>query len=168
MYVQQQQHHQYQHHATYTNYSFHEHSHSTSVNTSSYLNNSGTGIDALTAPPGEQANDSANSILQSVKEQEAQFERLTKELEAERRSVADQLEQVMICYFHTKLDIPVSVISTGSYTCECDLCLCMLRAYISPAMYKYKMTLHFESMPKRHDFLFHYVYLFAPKVVTAL
>lgn len=73
------------------------------MNTSSYLNNSGTGIDALTAPPGEQANDSANSILQSVKEQEAQFERLTKELEAERRSVADQLEQVMICYFHTSL-----------------------------------------------------------------
>lgn len=40
--------------------------------------------------------DSANSILQSVKEQEAQFERLTRELEAERRSVADQLEGVSL------------------------------------------------------------------------
>lgn len=41
-----------------------------------------------------QSHESASSILQSVKEQEAQFERLTKELEAERRSVADQLENV--------------------------------------------------------------------------
>lgn len=37
---------------------------------------------------------SADSILLSVEEQEARFERLTQELEAERRSVADQLEQV--------------------------------------------------------------------------
>jgi len=42
----------------------------------------------------EKVGESASSILQSVKEQEAQFERLTRELEAERRSVADQLEQV--------------------------------------------------------------------------
>ncbi|XP_067948450.1 catenin delta-2-like isoform X2 [Watersipora subatra] len=38
----------------------------------------------------------SNSILESVKEQEAQFERLTQELEAERRSVVDQLEQCKV------------------------------------------------------------------------
>ncbi|XP_023933568.1 catenin delta-1 isoform X2 [Lingula anatina] len=37
--------------------------------------------------------ESAASILQSVKEQEAQFEQLTRELEAERQSVANQLER---------------------------------------------------------------------------
>ncbi|KAI0234240.1 Catenin delta-2 [Lamellibrachia satsuma] len=37
--------------------------------------------------------ESAASILQSVKEQEAQFERLTRELEVERQSVANQLEK---------------------------------------------------------------------------
>lgn len=41
----------------------------------------------------------SNSILESVKEQEAQFERLTQELEAERRSVVDQLEQVWMIIF---------------------------------------------------------------------
>eukprot|EP00058_Branchiostoma_floridae_P026768 XP_002612259.1 hypothetical protein BRAFLDRAFT_246677 [Branchiostoma floridae] len=37
--------------------------------------------------------ESAASILQSVKEQELQFEQLTRELEAERQSVANQLER---------------------------------------------------------------------------
>nr|XP_006813985.1 PREDICTED: armadillo repeat protein deleted in velo-cardio-facial syndrome-like [Saccoglossus kowalevskii] len=40
--------------------------------------------------------ESAASILQSVKEQEAQFEKLTLELEAERQSVANQLEKVKL------------------------------------------------------------------------
>ncbi|XP_070565765.1 catenin delta-2-like isoform X14 [Ptychodera flava] len=40
--------------------------------------------------------ESAASILQSVKEQEAQFEKLTRELEAERQSVANQLEKVKL------------------------------------------------------------------------
>ncbi|XP_077979163.1 catenin delta-2-like [Glandiceps talaboti] len=40
--------------------------------------------------------ESAASILQSVKEQEAQFEKLTRELEAERQSVANQLEKVRL------------------------------------------------------------------------
>lgn len=96
MYVHQQ--HQYQHHSTtYTNYSYQD---DVSVNSSSYVHTSSATTDMLSAPPaggppaGEH-NESANSILQSVKEQEAQFERLTKELEAERRSVANQLEQVI-------------------------------------------------------------------------
>ncbi|XP_076371116.1 splicing regulator ARVCF-like isoform X3 [Tachypleus tridentatus] len=42
--------------------------------------------------PALPPNQSAASILQSVKEQEAQFEQLTRELEAERQSVATQLE----------------------------------------------------------------------------
>ena len=96
MYVHQQ--HQYQHHSTtYTNYSYQD---DVSVNSSSYVHTSSATTDMLSAPPaggppaGEH-NESANSILQSVKEQEAQFERLTIELEAERRSVANQLEQVI-------------------------------------------------------------------------
>ena len=46
-------------------------------------------------PPAGEHNESANSILQSVKEPEAQFERPTKQLDAERRTVAKQLEQVI-------------------------------------------------------------------------
>lgn len=91
MYVQ----HQYQHHSSYTNYSYHDDS---SVNSSSYVHHtSSAGNDMISGPAGGEQNESANSILQSVKEQEAQFERLTKELEAERRSVANQLEQVGVC-----------------------------------------------------------------------
>lgn len=46
-----------------------------------------------------ESRESASSILQAVKEEEAKFERLTLALEAERRSVADQLEQVSLLYF---------------------------------------------------------------------
>ena len=107
MYVHQQ--HQYQHHSTtYTNYSYQD---DVSVNSSSYVHTSSATTDMLSAPPaggplaGEH-NESANSILQSVKEQEAQFERLTKELEAERRSVANQLEQVIpMRTFHYRKDV---------------------------------------------------------------
>lgn len=41
-------------------------------------------------------NSSAASILQSVKEQEAQFELLTRQLEAERQTVATQLEKIKL------------------------------------------------------------------------
>jgi len=52
--------------------------------------------DSLATTLPSQSEESANSILQSVKEQEAQFERLTRELEAERQSVANQLERVRV------------------------------------------------------------------------
>ncbi|XP_022241391.1 plakophilin-4-like [Limulus polyphemus] len=42
--------------------------------------------------PALPPNQSAARIFQSIKEQEAQFEQLTRELEAERQSVATQLE----------------------------------------------------------------------------
>ncbi|KAL1430653.1 hypothetical protein MTO96_002260 [Rhipicephalus appendiculatus] len=54
------------------------------------------------APPPEPPlmhtypNSSAASILQSVKEQEAQFELLTRQLEAERQTVATQLEKIKL------------------------------------------------------------------------
>ncbi|GLD52062.1 plakophilin-4 isoform X1, partial [Lates japonicus] len=40
-----------------------------------------------------EADNTANNILASVKEQELQFERLTRELEVERQIVANQLER---------------------------------------------------------------------------
>uniref|UniRef100_A0A8C8IC32 Plakophilin 4 n=1 Tax=Oncorhynchus tshawytscha TaxID=74940 RepID=A0A8C8IC32_ONCTS len=40
-----------------------------------------------------EADSTANNILASVKEQELQFERLTRELEVERQIVANQLER---------------------------------------------------------------------------
>lgn len=51
--------------------------------------------DAMLEPPlmHTYPNSSAASILQSVKEQEAQFELLTRQLEAERQTVASQLEK---------------------------------------------------------------------------
>ncbi|CAH1787566.1 unnamed protein product [Owenia fusiformis] len=48
---------------------------------------------ATKEPVIRNGDESAASILQSVKEQEAQFEQLTRELEAERQSVANQLER---------------------------------------------------------------------------
>lgn len=54
------------------------------------------GQDAMLEPPlmHSYPNSSAASILQSVKEQEAQFEHLTRQLEVERQTVASQLEKV--------------------------------------------------------------------------
>ncbi|KAM7287566.1 catenin delta-2 isoform X3 [Ixodes scapularis] len=51
--------------------------------------------DAMLEPPlmHTYPNSCAASILQSVKEQEAQFELLTRQLEAERQTVASQLEK---------------------------------------------------------------------------
>lgn len=72
--------------------SFNNQSHSTSINQSvsayPYHNNDDPSSSAAINES------SASSIMHTVKEQEAQFERLTRELEAERQSVADQLEQV--------------------------------------------------------------------------
>lgn len=82
---------------TSTNYSFEGRFDPRYIHASSPYHQYGVGeSDGLGAVMASTAGDqsSANSILQSVKEQEAQFERLTRELEAERRSVADQLEQV--------------------------------------------------------------------------
>jgi len=82
-----------QYHQQTYNYSFTENTHSTSLNDSSCFQPMGDSL-ATTLP--SQSEESANSILQSVKEQEAQFERLTRELEAERQSVANQLERVRV------------------------------------------------------------------------
>uniref|UniRef100_A0A4W5MZK9 Plakophilin 4 n=1 Tax=Hucho hucho TaxID=62062 RepID=A0A4W5MZK9_9TELE len=54
-------------------------------------------LPAREGPSGHsQADTSTNNLLASVKEQELQFERLTRELEEERQIVASQLERCML------------------------------------------------------------------------
>uniref|UniRef100_A0A8C6YS70 Uncharacterized protein n=1 Tax=Nothoprocta perdicaria TaxID=30464 RepID=A0A8C6YS70_NOTPE len=51
---------------------------------------------AFVRPGGSRGVESTASILASVKEQEAQFEKLTRALEEERRHVSAQLERVRV------------------------------------------------------------------------
>lgn len=103
MYVQQQQYHHQHQYTSYSNYSFNDNSHSTSLNQSStYLDKTTSNgrlpssNDLAAHSSADHTMDTESSLMQSVKEQEEQFERLQRELEAERRSVAEQLDQVSL------------------------------------------------------------------------